>query len=104
METLDPKEEHQSMDATTLVVDLAKAFKHAQLNVVWQWAMYLDFRQRVLRCCTDILRTRAVCHLRTVFSGPLATVTAILPGSTSSIFVAENCRAGRCERCFHGLP
>ena len=39
METLDLQESQNSIGATTLVVDLAKAFEKVQLNLAWQWAM-----------------------------------------------------------------
>ena len=43
LETLNLQEGHAGIGATTLVVDLAKAFEKVHLSVVWNWALYLTF-------------------------------------------------------------
>ena len=49
METMDLDVGQNSAGATTPVVDLVKACEKVQLNVVWDWAIYFDCPQRVLR-------------------------------------------------------
>ena len=39
---MDLQGSQSSIGATTLVVDLAKAYEKVQLNVVWEWAMCFD--------------------------------------------------------------
>ena len=87
MGTLSLKGCKHSMEATALVVDRAEAFEKVRLSVVWKWAVYFDFPQRVPRVlCVHFAHERRVMFENHVCES-MVTITAILPGSTWSVFM-----------------
>ena len=72
-----------SEGATTLVVDLAKAFEKVHLAVAWSWAMYYGFRQSV----HTVLCGYFAHERRTGAFDATITVTAILSRSTGSVLL-----------------
>ena len=83
MESLDPEGGENANAAATLIVDLVEAFGKVQLFVVWHWATWFKFPQRLLM----VLCGYFVYEIRFTFSEPLSTVTASLPGAKLSVLL-----------------
>ena len=77
----------KSKGATTLVVDLATASKEVPLSVVWKWATYFDFWQRVLwMLCGYFARER----IENNVPEPMVAITAILSSSKWSVHLCTS--------------
>ena len=50
--------------AIALVLDLADAFEHVSLPIVWAWATHFNFPGRFCGCCASTLSINGECSLR----------------------------------------
>ena len=76
------KEEDQG--AAALVLDLAKAFEHVSLPVVWAWATHFSFPRKILRVLCGYFEHQRRVQFEGCVAEPLQTISAILPGSKLS--------------------
>ena len=102
-ETMDLKGAQNSTGATSQVVDLAEAFEKVQLTVVWRWAMYFSFPQRVSSVLCVILRARRAMVENSV-SCPMTTITAISLGSKGSVLLLRIAMQDAMRSVFSVLP
>ena len=81
MERFNGRAKAEDRGAVALVPDLAKAFERVSLPVVWAWATHFSFPRKILRVLCGYFEHQRRVQFEGCAAEPLATITAILPGS-----------------------